>query len=292
MPDRDRTGTVRLTSRRAAVTPRTQRKGRESNPQGSSLARLPSGSRRQIGWPFRIVIIQWAMQGSNLRPPACHAGALDPLSEPPSSSSVHAPTRTRTRNSSLEARHDLRFTIETSQRKARDSNPHALRANRLSRAARPTVSGYLPYSRSGPAGESNPDLLVASQASSRWTSSPCSCQRSVRELNPVFRLTKAACCRNTYRPISVIPDGIEPSLSWMSAQASSPLDHGIDVSNRGGSRTHKVTRLSTSPLCQFAYPAMSSSGSGSRTRRAELMRLGWALAHPRQSGGTEPGSSL
>jgi hypothetical protein len=30
-----------------------------------------------------------------------------------------------------------------------------------------------PITISGPAGESNPDLLVASQASSRWTSRPC-----------------------------------------------------------------------------------------------------------------------
>src|SRR5580700_4629420 len=54
--------------------------------------------------------------------------------------------------------------------------------NRLSRAARPTVSGYLPFFASRylfcrqtaewTAGESNPDFLVASQASSRLTSSP------------------------------------------------------------------------------------------------------------------------
>lgn len=53
------------------------------------------------------------------------------------------------------------------------------------------------------AGELNPDLLVANQASSRWTSRP---------------------------------------------------DTGDD---RSGSRTHRITRLSTSPLCRFAYPAAS-----------------------------------
>ena len=30
------------------------------------------------------------------------------------------------------------------ERKARDSNPHSPRGNRVSSAARPTVSGYLP----------------------------------------------------------------------------------------------------------------------------------------------------
>ena len=62
------------------------------------------------------------------------------------------------------------------ERKARDSNPHSPKGGRFSKAVRQTVSGYLPERRteqtSGPAGESNPDLLVASQASSRWTSRP------------------------------------------------------------------------------------------------------------------------
>ena len=79
------------------------------------------------------------------------------------------------------------------------------------------------------AGESNPDFRLAEPASSRWTSSPFRSvdlmgveptpstlqgsiassgmqahssffKRSVRELNPAFRLTKAVCSRNTYRP--------------------------------------------------------------------------------------------
>jgi hypothetical protein len=37
--------------------------------------------------------------------------------------SEHASTRTRTRNSSLEARNDFRFTIRGDKRKGRDSNP-------------------------------------------------------------------------------------------------------------------------------------------------------------------------
>jgi hypothetical protein len=38
------------------------------------------------------------------------------------------------------------FTIRANQRKARDSNPHSPQGNRVSSAARPTVSGYLPSS--------------------------------------------------------------------------------------------------------------------------------------------------
>ena len=63
------------------------------------------------------------------------------------------------------------FTIRAARRKARDSNPHSPQGNRVSSAARPTVSGYLPVYRMDHR-ESNPDLLVASQASFHWTSSP------------------------------------------------------------------------------------------------------------------------
>lgn len=52
-------------------------------------------------------------------------------------------------------------------------------------------------------GESNPDCLGASQASSLWTNAPFFVfKRSVRELNPVLVLTTDACGRNTYRPSS------------------------------------------------------------------------------------------
>jgi hypothetical protein len=92
-------------------------------------------------------------------------------------------------------------------------------------------------------------------------------QRSVRELNPAFLLTEEACGRNTYRPVvQMIPDGLEPSLSWMSHQAACRWQCFVTlrdrVSSRGGRRTHKITRLSgtdlrlVAPLCLFAYPAV------------------------------------
>ena len=63
------------------------------------------------------------------------------------------------------------------------------------------ASGLSSSAHSGPAGESNPDLLVAGQVSSRWTSRP-DFERSVRESNPVPLLTEEVCCRNIYRPSS------------------------------------------------------------------------------------------
>ena len=84
---------------------------------------------------------------------------------------LSSPTRIRTRNTSLEARDDFRFTIEPSKRKAWDSNPHARKGTRISSAVRPTVSGYLPFEWSHR--ESNPDFQHAMLVSSRWTMTPC-----------------------------------------------------------------------------------------------------------------------
>ncbi len=82
-------------------------------------------------------------------------------------------------------------------------------------------------------------------------------ERSVRESNPVSVLTTDVCSRNTYRPfLSSDPGWNRTSTLLHVTQASSPLDHGIVDSDRGGRRTHKFTRLSTSPLCLFAYPAV------------------------------------
>jgi hypothetical protein len=134
--------------------------------------------------------------------------------------------------------------------------------------------------------ESNSDFRHARAVSSRWTMSPFRSvdrpgnrtpiswlqarhlpvgraapirQRSVWELNPVFRLTTAACSHSTYRPMcssnAVIPDGIEPSLSCMSRRCLRRWTTGSVVTEVEVEPTG--TRLSTSSLCQFAYPVMS-----------------------------------
>ena len=106
----------------------SQRKERESNPQGLSckLGRLPTGSRR--------------------------------LSVCPSNLCLSSSTRNRTWNFSLEARDDIRFTIEPcslrqlvepTERKAWELNPHNYYVALFSKQARRTVSGYLPYVSSG-----------------------------------------------------------------------------------------------------------------------------------------------
>ena len=102
----------------------SQRKERESNPQGLSckLGRLPTGSRRLSVCPS--IIFQ-----------------------------TSSSTRNRTWNFSLEARDDVRFTIEPccvrqsvepTERKAWELNPHNYDVALFSKQARRTVSGYLP----------------------------------------------------------------------------------------------------------------------------------------------------
>ena len=56
---------------------------------------------------------------------------------------VSTPTRTRTRNTSVETRHDVHFTIGA-KRKAWDLNPLPREGARFSKPARPAVSDYLP----------------------------------------------------------------------------------------------------------------------------------------------------
>src|SRR3954452_6115554 len=68
-----------------------ERKERELNPQGTFQNARPASNRfpSPFGWPFR--------------------------------NCFNTSTRTRTRNTPLEAEHDFHFTIEALQRKARDS---------------------------------------------------------------------------------------------------------------------------------------------------------------------------
>ena len=78
-------------------------------------------------------------------------------------------------------------------------------------------------------------------------------QRSVRELNPVFRLTKEVCGRNTYRPVHRSDPGWSRTIAFLGVtQASSPLDHGIvsSVTEVGVEPTnHEALDLVALPVC-------------------------------------------
>jgi hypothetical protein len=164
------------------------------------------------------------------------------------------------------------FIIRAIERKARDSNPHSRWGNRVSSAARPTVSGYLPDSvLEWTTGESNPDLLVAGQASFRWTSSPFLLKTS---RGPPENRTRSPYLQG--RDASgALADQFAPNMNPIGSsrresnprflfvrEVSLPLDHGTVNSVR-----HRVARvgveptdigLSTRSLCQFAYRAILS----------------------------------
>ena len=167
----------------------SQRKERESNPQGLSckLGRLPTGSRR--------------------------------LSVCPSIVCFSSSTRNRTWNFSLEARGDIRFTIEPcclrqliepTERKARESNPHL-------------------YSRTALAVQPSKPYLATFQVI-EW---------SHRDLNSGFRNAMAMSSRWTTRSSNkVVETGVEPAKSL-------------------GSRPSRFSGLRTQPISKMAGPGVA-----------------------------------
>src|SRR6266852_6825681 len=97
----------------------------------------------------------------------------------------------------------LRFTIGASGRQGSRTLISGLE-NRLSRAARPTISGYLPEWTHR---ESNPDFQSAELVSSRWTMSPCS--QGSGDRTHVLQLPRLADHRFPI-PCSVDRRGVEP----------------------------------------------------------------------------------
>jgi hypothetical protein len=128
----------------------SQRKERESNPQGLSckLGRLPTGSRR-------------------------HSVCASILC-------LSSSTRNRTWNFSLEARDDIRFTIEPcclrqliepTERKARESNPHLYSRTALAvQPSKPYLATFQVIEWSHR--DSNSGFRHAMAMSSRWTMTP------------------------------------------------------------------------------------------------------------------------
>ena len=165
----------------------------------------------------------------------------------------------------------------------------------------------------GPAGESNPDLLVAESArlppsafllptrsvasvASRWTSRP-NLKWSVGELNPVVlragqgsspldtprrgpsgsrtrspAIPQRYAASNTYRPTS--DPGRTRTFDYLGVnQEPLPLDDGISIfSDRGGSRTLRITRFSTWPLegcCAFPICVLGRQVAGTGVEPVE-----------------------
>jgi hypothetical protein len=164
--------------------------------------------------------------------------------------------------------------IRHTKRKARESNPHLACEIRVSSAARqtvirlPSVITLAPVDRRG---------IEPRLPGCKPSVFPLD-QRPVYPKGPFGNRTRSSSLprrRAAGTPTDhfaiVIPDGVEPSLSWLSPRRLRRWTTGSPVTEAGIEPA--ITRLSTLPLCQFAYP-VASGGSGCCTRRSRLMRPG------------------
>ena len=177
------------------------------------------------------------------------------------------------------------------QRKARDSNPHALAGALVSTEARPAVSGYLPFEWTHR--ESNPDLRHARATSSPWTMGPSiiACRQwTAGESNPDLRRAMPVSSRWTSspfekrnqwgdrRPIPLIEGPPEnrtrsPSLPRRCA-AGTPADR-LFVSRPGRTRTCAIllVRQASSPLDDGTMRKVAEVGVEPTGTRLSTWRL-------------------
>ena len=182
-------------------------------PARLSLSRLPTGSRHLSGSPSVVCL--------------------------------SSPTRTRTRNTSVETRDDFRFTIGPARRKARESNPHVPRANRglairpgkpypatfrsfqwthpeLNSGSPPRQGGVFPLDHE-PVFSSGPPR---SRTPITWVQAKCpAVERAarLREVRPGIEpdprpYQGRVLPKHLQTVVSVIPGGIEPPISWVSSR--------------------------------------------------------------------------
>ena len=139
MSDGSRTRTSAVTEPRAnSATQRTQWPKWESNPQTPDSESGRYSSSRTRPYQKQIASPGVAPEGRGLSDPV-EPRSLARFQWPRGDSNSHLSglSTARLPIAPLGQRHH-------SQRKTRDSNPHAPKGNRVSTATRPTVSGYLP----------------------------------------------------------------------------------------------------------------------------------------------------
>ena len=194
------------------------------------------------------------------------------------------------------------FTIGAGERKARDSNPHSPRGSRFSKAVRPGRIRLPSINRASQwtAGESNPDLLGASQASFRWTNSPFLPAPFRREVRPRVELGPPPYHGGmppshprtivSSRLEPVVPEGIEPPfpLCKRGVVAVGPRD-GIrnEAIDKDGSPRTPVVRTGRRRLAHkrdadlaadvrapmFAFSWLFPGACGSMSVAMELSRV-------------------
>jgi hypothetical protein len=142
--------------------------------------------------------------------------------------------------------------LQPNKRKAWDLNPHPREGARFSKPARPTLSDYLPNeivdASEGDGGSCRQAVLDLRNSVATTTSVPFALQWTAGESNPDCLGANQASSHWTSGPYRTNNDSIHPSAIHRVT--------GVGLEPTG-------TRLSTSPLCQFAYPAADNLASQS-----------------------------
>ena len=183
-------------------------------------------------------------------------------------------TRNRTWNFSLEARGDVRFTIEPcylrqliepTERKARESNPHLYSRTALAvQPSKPYLATFQVFEWSHR--DSNSGSRHAMAMSSRWTMTPFHTEvRSRIELD-LRSYQERALPEHLQTLPSVIAEGIEPSIScvscrclsrWTTRSLNKVVETGVEPAESLGSRPSRFSGLRTQPIWKMAGPGVA-----------------------------------
>ena len=184
-------------------------------------------------------------------------------------------TRNRTWNFSLEARDDIRFTIEPcclrqliepTERKARESNPHLY--SRTALAVQPSKPYLATF-----------QVIEWSHRDSNSGPSPCHGDVFPLDHDPISykgsfeNRTRSSFLPRTRAPgtltnhyQSVIAEGIEPSVScvscrclsrWTTRSSNKVVETGVEPAESLGSRPSRFSGLRTQPIWKMAGPGVA-----------------------------------
>ena len=277
---------------------------------------IPSTSGRCLGrWATRSIISDFGLKARHARsalrnphsneaegegiepsappraPPVFETGPANQYPAPFRDTSVPAVGIEPT-TSGVSGQRSNRTELRGVQRKVRESNSHPLAGNRVSTAARPTVSGYLPSAWT--ARESHPHFRRAMPASSCWTSSPIRTRGPSGIRTPVSGMR----CRRPPAGRTAQTDSCGGRIRTGVGRLMRPCWDRTPVHSAVTEVGVEPTPIgfSTRPLYQLAYPAVKSRGDGgSRTHTERLLRpspLPVGLHHPNRGPRGRSGSGV
>lgn len=92
-------------------------------------------------------------------------------------------------------------------------------------------------------------------------------------IEPIQTACEAVSPALVHAPPSSDPGWTRTIVAWVWARSRGRWTTGSYLSGQGGSRTHRITRLSTWSLCLFAYLAMEAAGPRPKPEDGPLVEL-------------------